>query len=48
MEFLYRQIHRNRLESEFFYDKKSRESYFEMLKIALMNLSLVDWNKEKH
>ncbi len=46
MEALYHQNQQVRLESEFFYDKKSRDNYFEMLKIALLNLALVDWNNK--
>lgn len=42
MEILTQPNYRTNLESEVFFDKRSRENYFAMLEVALKNLSLVD------
>lgn len=42
MEILTQPNYRTKLESEVFFDRRSRENYFAMLEIALKNLSLVD------
>jgi len=44
MDILTQPNHHNKLESETFFDKRSRESYFAMLEVALRNLSIVDRN----
>ena len=36
-----------RLESETFFDKRSRENYFAKMKVALKNLSIVDRKSSK-
>ena len=46
MEMLIHPNNHVKLESEIFFDRKSRDNYFEMLEVALMNLSKVDWKKE--
>lgn len=45
MEILSQPNYQTKLESETFFDKRSRESYFEMLEVALKNLSLVEPNE---
>jgi hypothetical protein len=47
MEILTQPNFQTKLESEIFFDKRSRESYFAMLEVALKNLSLVDRKKNK-
>jgi len=42
MEILTQPNNQTKLESDIFFDKRSRESYFAMLEVALKNLSLVD------
>jgi len=42
MEILTQPNSQVKFKSEVFFDRRSRESYFEMLKIALKNLSLFD------
>ena len=42
MEILTQPNNHVRLESETFFDKRSRDSYFAMMEIALKNLALVD------
>lgn len=42
MEILTQPNYQTNLESDVFFDKRSRENYFAMLEVALKNLSLVD------
>ena len=46
MEILSQPNNRSNLESEIFFDKRSRENYFAMLEVALKNLSLVDLKED--
>ncbi len=41
MEIFTQPINQTKESPESYFDKKSRESYFEMLKVALENLSIV-------
>lgn len=41
MEILTQPNYQTKLESEMFFDKRSRDNYFAMLEVALRNLSLV-------
>ncbi|MCG8309897.1 MAG: hypothetical protein MI975_21045 [Cytophagales bacterium] len=47
MEILTQPNNHLKFESETFFDKRSRESYFAMMKVALKNLSLVDQKESK-
>ena len=46
MDILTQPNFQTKLESEIFFDKRSRDSYFAMLEVALKNLSLVDRKKK--
>lgn len=46
MEILTQPNNQTKLERETSFDRKSRESYFEMFEVALWNLSIVDRKKE--
>ena len=46
MEIFTQPNYRAKLESEVFFDKRSRDSYFAMLEVALKNLSLVDHKED--
>lgn len=45
MEILTQPNNQVKLESESFFDRRSRDSYFAMLEVALRNLSLFDRRK---
>lgn len=42
MEILTQPNNQTKLESDIFFDKRSRDNYFAMLEVAIKNLSLVD------
>lgn len=46
MEILTQPNNQVKVESETSFDRESRESYFEMLEVALRNLSIIDRKKE--
>jgi hypothetical protein len=46
MDILTQPNFQTKFESEIFFDKRSRDSYFAMLEVALKNLSLVDRKKK--
>ena len=48
MEILTQPINQTRLEFETPFDRYSRENYFEKLKVALKNLSIVDDQRKGH
>ncbi len=41
MDILTQPVNQLKFDAKYMFDKKSRENYFEMLKIALENLSIV-------
>jgi hypothetical protein len=48
MEILTQPLYQPKFESDYYFDTKSRESYFAKLEVALQNLSIVDGNKQRH
>lgn len=46
MDILTQPINQVKLESEIFFDSRSRENYFAMLEVALKNLSHFDQKKD--
>ncbi len=46
MEIITQPNNQFKLESETFFDRRSRENYFAMLEVALKNLSYVDRKKK--
>ena len=46
MEIINQPNNQFKLESETFFDRRSRENYFAMLEVALKNLSYVDRKKK--
>ncbi|MCK5702903.1 MAG: hypothetical protein KAI29_17190 [Cyclobacteriaceae bacterium] len=46
MEIITQPNNQVKFETETSFDRRSRENYFEMLEVALLNLSMVDRKKE--